>query len=423
MRREPKKASGFTYVEIIACLCIVTLIVGPLSYSFFMSVKTRVNAGHIDEATSYAETLMGEIKEKMTKDIKQKYEVEHRRIDLSTWDDTKKNAAKWGAGKYLLKLTDAEFAGATTRPSETLDNLFGYKKVDGKSQLDTRYHTDQYAYEVAIWHMDELTLTSNELDSTSKQFIVNTTSLEKATKFYTDAQTDSEYQFDETYYESLAQPIEFKITDEMYKIFKDDKKLYIPNGTSTPKIVDVNSICFTDQDNTEATNSEIQFEKKEIKNNTTVCGYHFTLKENAAGTGISDEKKKEYTSIIDVDLNQLLKDEKGKTIDTYEGYTLKFTNQTDFNQLIRINHHLGDAISEGSSESSKSAQDIYEDFNVVATNTGKGKSTISYITKEEPFDNYLIAIVVREKNPVQGKEGKIVKKMIDIYSYDVNVSG
>ena len=421
MRKHKAREHGFTYVEIIVCLCIATLIVGPLSYSFLTSVQTRVSASHIDEATAYAEGLMIEIKEKMTKDIKEKHQVEKRRINMSSWDEGKKKDIKSGAGKYLLPSTAPELGAIGSRPSAHLRTLLGETVGgDGKSELDARYNTEKYSYEVGLWRMDELPLTSNK-------FTLDTSTLEKATKFYTD--TEAEYQFDASFYDSPTRPITFEITAEMLKVFVDSQKIYIPNYVSTQKIIDVNTINFTSQDDTEKHNSVIRFDRNEIKVNGNCCGYHYTITEE--GTGVSDADKGSYTSIINVDLDALLRDDNGVNLSSYKNYTLKFTNTTRFDQVIRIGHSFKKAID--TTEKDADMQKIYDSFNITvedkpkageeATELTIGKSTISRIKKEDLFDNYLMAIVVREKTPVQGEKGKIVKKMLDVYSYDIGVDG
>ena len=59
---------------------------------------------------------------------------------------------------------------------------------------------------------------------------------------------------------------------------------------------------------------------------------------------------------------------------------------------------------------------------MVVEDKADGKSIITQINDTKPYENYLIAVVVRDKNPVQGLAGKVVKKMINIYSYDNNTS-
>lgn len=431
MRKYKSRESGFTYVEVIVCLCVATLIVGPLSYALLNSIRTRVNATHIDEATSYAEELMINIKEKMTEDINQKYQVDQRRIDIASWDATKKADAKSGVGQYLLKSTDSEIAALTERPRRALYEFLGETLSGGKSPSDTRYDTEKYAYEIALWRMEDLPLTSDPA-LTSRIFTLDKDTLKDATKFYTDA--DSKYQFEDTFYTSTANPITFKVTDAMLKTFVDQDQIYIPNYAGEEKIIDINRINFKDaapgepesEDEIEAENSEIHFNKtrQEIKVGSNTCGYHYTITEHGT-SGISDTDAKKYTSIMDVDLGTLIKDENGNTITTYKGYTLKFTNTTRFDQVIRVGHHLDGVLD-------TTAQEIYDSIHIIvedvpktgelATSTTIGKSTISRINKENHFENYLIAIIVREKSPVQGEEGKIVKKMIDVYSYDVNAS-
>ena len=148
----------------------------------------------------------------------------------------------------------------------------------------------------------------------------------------------------------------------------------------------------------------MQVEEKKEK----VCGYHYI---NTSHSTATDE-----TSIINVDLSHVIEGTDNINLGhCTQPFTLKFTNTTSFDQVIRVGHHLRN-------QTEESIQAIYNKFNIVVEDTGSGKSTISYMNEDKFFENYLIAIIVREKDPVQGEAGKIVKKMVDIYSYHINTN-
>ena len=60
-------------------------------------------------------------------------------------------------------------------------------------------------------------------------------------------------------------------------------------------------------------------------------------------------------------------------------------------------------------------------LNIIVKDTD-GKSSIERINEVEPYDNYVVAMIVRELTPVIGEEGKVIKKMLDVYSYDVTAN-
>lgn len=57
-----KNQKGLTFAEVVICIFIVALVVGPITASFSSSTKDRVSAERINEATVNAEKLTEEIK-------------------------------------------------------------------------------------------------------------------------------------------------------------------------------------------------------------------------------------------------------------------------------------------------------------------------------------------------------------------------
>ena len=407
---------GFTYVEILICLVIIALIVTPISYSFLTAVKIRVAAVEMDEATTYAEQLLNDIKFQMTEDIMLQQEVLGTRYKTSGKSAAEINKVKEGVAQYLLDWSELP-AGVTKRDSVHLNTFLTSLEV---TDLAVRYDTNKYAYEVALWRISDVLLTSDTLT-------LDKDTIKKATKIYSD--TDSSYQFQEVNYDvgSMVNPIAFKITSEMLRAFKDDTLSYVPNQVTNEKILDINTIKFG------ATGMPAVVNKKQkealpitvepnirvgfneiLDSDGTKLGYVFHINEGTVSSTDFPEDRSHYRSIIEVDVRNLLrKSEDLSEITTYDGLTFKFINYTKYNQFIRIKKNLIET---------EDRDAITSKFNVVVEDKADGKSIITQINDTKPYENYLIAVVVRDKNPVQGQAGKVVKKMINIYSYDINTS-
>lgn len=395
-----EEVHGFTYVEIIVCLWIATLIVGPLSYSFLISVRTSTSAKHMEDATTFSEKLMLDIKEQMTEDIIAKGELEGRKIQIN--GETAKKKIKEGAGQYLLE-GNARASEGINRSAEKIEALLD---EDSKT-LNAKYHTQQYAYEVAMWQIDDIPLSSENA------FTLNDTTIDKAIKFYTDS--DTKYQFDKQYYASLTNPITFEVTDKILKTSKD----------SDEKIADLNTIAFKEDGSfdkvyTSHTPPRIKVKLSSvIKVGGKTKGYHFIIEDGGISASLFPKEKS--ISIIEIDVRNLLRDANLNDLERFKDYTFKFTNQTDYNQMIRVKQNAIYPDEADAYTKERIFQAVSERFNIVADDQKAGKSTIVHTDDIETYTNYMIAILVRDKKPVQGEVGKVVKQMIDFYSYDVTV--
>lgn len=417
MLRDRKQDNwGFTYVEILVCLMIISLIVAPISYSFLTSVKMRVAAVEMDEATSYAEQLLEDIKYQITEDIMLQQEVLGARYKTGDKSEAEIKKAKEGIAQYLLDWS--ALSPAVARRDSIRLNMF--LTGLGVTDLAGRYDMNKYAYEVALWRISDVSLTSDTLT-------LDKNTLKKATKIYSDS--DSSYQFQDVNYDtgSMISPITFKITPEMLKVFKDDTLSYVPNQVTDEKILDINTVKFDDTGVPTVVNKKqkealsptvepnIKVEFKEILNSAGIkIGYLFHINEGTISSSDFPEDKSNYRSIIEVDVTNLLrKSDDLSEITTYDQLTFKFINHTEYDQFIHIKKNL---------IGTEDRDVINSKFNVVVDDKAGGKSTITQINDIKPYENYLIAIVVRDKDPVQGQVGKVVKKMINIYSYDMNTS-
>lgn len=419
-KRSKENEQGFTFVEILTCLAIVALIVGPICFSFLSSLKTRVTAESINDATAQAERLLEDIKIQMADDIILRQKIVGNRVDATAYTTEDKE----GTGGYLIDIVG-------NRPKiQMITFLKGYTPME----LNSRFNTDDYAYEVALWRVKDIPFASA---SSENIVTLDQNTINKATKLYTDSNT--EYQFDTTRYSGLANPITFKISNEMLKAFQDKALVYVPNQASADsayKIMDKNSIKLesdilsTTPDISEIVNwrkSTATVGEKEaieisaitpIKNSTNVVvGYTFTIEEgDDASLFVTDANN--YRSIIELDVRALLRKADLGPETAFDHLTFKFINETRFDQLVYV---LQNTLNE--------TEVVKDKFNIVAQASESmpsgvipGKSTIVRVDDMNAYENYIIAIIVREKSPALGEPGKIVKQLIDVFSYDVTTN-
>ncbi len=412
LRIYKQNEQGFTFVEILTCLAVVALIVGPICFSFLSSLKTKVTAESINEATAYAEKMLEDVKVQVTNDIILRQKIIGNRVATSSYNAIDKD----GICNYLVDLS----SGVSSRGSAPMTSFF---KGTDTNALNSSYNTTDYAYELAIWRINDLSFVAGGVST--KKFTLDASTIGKAAKLYTDSNTN--YQFNASKYTGIVNPITFEITDEMFKIFKDNTLDYVPNQSiseGAKKVADKNTITLkTDVNTVPPTVTDIENWRessgegnKAIKINKidtikdvagSHVGYTFYIENGADATTFTSA---DCRSIIELDIRALLRDSTMATLTTYDALTFKFINNTDFDQLIVVKQNALE---------SESIDNINEKFNIVALDKQNGKSSIVRIDDMNTFENYLIAIIVREKNPVLGTPGKIVKKLIDVFSYDI----
>lgn len=393
MRWQQEKSQGFTYVEVLVCIALLACMIGPLNHAYLTSIRTRVSAAQIDKVTFYAERLLQEIKEKMTKDITYQQKALGGQIASSSIDQI------YGVIQYLRDYDELSASQIRERQTSLNQLLSDFSRED--------YETDQYAYEVALWRL-------SDVDLSLGTFTLNQDTLKKASCFYSDK--DKQYQFLETNYPTGSNLVSFKINKEMLKAFWDEELKYIPYPTEEDKKIKLLDLCTVKvkEDgkkegilNVEIKNqfSRITFDVESIKDSRgQMIGYSMTNHCNP----FAKEPGCTYRSVIDLDIRSLLRKADLSELTTYDSFTFKFINTTPYDQMIRIWQNVNE---------SESIEQINKKFNIVALDQGIGKTTITRINDTVPYENYLIAIVVRDKKPIQGQTGKVVKKMLDVYSY------
>lgn len=335
---------GMTYAEVIICMLIAAMMIGPICISFVSSTRIRANAEVISEATLNAEALLGEIKEKITKDI----------IDGT-----------------------AESYGTSTK-----------KLSDFLGSLDTaRYKTSDYIYEIAIWKVDDALESDGSMNLSKVKF-------NKALKLHSGEALDGRNIFANN---MLGDDIAFKADVANIKTYLAyNRELEgatlkaIKNGT----YIDL-------QGPTYKGNSD-KFGKITLQKKLDDKTYIFKI-DGATDTGMG---------IINIDLRGVPQNcslEPTASGCTCTAYFYKFINKTANPQIIRVIRARTD----------KQTDNHFNDkFYVLANSESTGETSIERVKDMGNYYNYIIAVVVRDQNPSIGEKGKIVKKMVDVYSYD-----
>lgn len=402
-----RKNGGFTYIEVLVCLVILALFITPMSYAFLITIKMNRSAIEQERVTAYTEQLLEDIKYQMTQDIELQQKVLGTRYKLEGKTEIEIKKAKEGVSGYLVD-AEALSINGTAREDVALDEFL---TSIGDTNLVERYDMDQYAYEIALWRISDIALINHTL-------VWDKSTLKKATKMYSHKVLSDTYSLHEGIVEDGESPISFKITPEMLKIFKDDTLSYIPNQVIDEKVLEYNRIQFNALGIPEvmlnsSKEAMIQIQPCEILDvSGTKRGYVFQLYEGAMSKGGFTKNSNKYRSIIEIDVRNLLrKSEDLSEETTYDQFTFKFINHTAYNQFIHIRKNLIDTEDE---------ERVNRKFNIILEDKKAGRSLMTQIDDIKPYENYLIAIVVRDKQPIQGQVGKVVKKMMDVYSYRKN---
>lgn len=419
---------GFTLVEVLISLAIAAFIVGPISLSLLSAIKMRLSAESIDQVTKTTERLMEDVKSALTYQIYNKQEVEgQRKVAI---DEVNDKLALQGYKQCLLANSDPTFVTVNRSeafPLEAFLNfnpLFTPPETVPSINLQEAYDTDHYAYEVALWRVEDITFEGEQL-------LLTPTQMNAATKLY----TDSTYKWSTGKgYDAIVYPLSFQMSSEMLKLFEDADQKYAPGATPSPiKLLDTKEVKVQSNgslDMPKATVGNVKLESKAIINAGQNKGY--TIKVSLIGAEDPLAYPHANTRInIEVDIREIIGDVQTLKADAQSGVavntkTLKFINETKYDLVIRVKDNLPRDLYTSSEvdymDKNKKVNDyIDKKYNivVVASSGESGKSTIVKKADIEPCGNYMIAIIVREKDPALGQSGKIIKKMIDVYSYDV----
>lgn len=391
---EHQRQKGFTYVEVVVCLCIAVMMVGAFSEAFLSAIKTKVAADDLKQAVGYGEQLMLQIKERIDKDLMLKAQMEERLVDVTKLSKEEKERTHSGITEYLMPLSEA---GIGTRPNYLLSKWLS----ESHTQLQKSYDTTRYAYEIAIWSMKDVSKINGIFKLTNE-------ALMPATKIYTDERFQFVLSSDE---EKDWRQVTFKDTKHYLETNYWDKE-------NRPKT----SLLFDELGNFEEKQGylgdmpvQLTFVSEITGANGKRCGYHFRVDEteNYKGEG----KPKEWIYEVELDVRKWLRNEKLEKITDFDDYTFKFTNQTPYDVVIVIHQNIyyekGKKQAETEENKEAGKVEVNQKFRVVTECLNSGRITIMRNDAYEMRSHYMIILQIRDKAPVFGKEGKKIKELID----------
>ena len=396
-----ERERGFTYVEVVVCLCIAVMIVGPFSRAFLSFIKTKVSAEDLKQATDYGEQLMLQIKERIAKDLILQQQMEGRLVDVSKLAKEEKDRMHSGMTQYLRSVSE-EIAPA--RQNYLLSEWLS----ESPTHLQKNYDTDRYAYEIAIWPINDIPKTDGIFKLTNK-------ALTDATKIYTDETFQFGLSLDE---ESDWQQITLKDAKDYLGISYLDKA-----NISKTSIVFDEAGAFEEKQvrgYLDPMPVQLTFVSEITDTHGKRCGYHFSIDETGSyGEG---KRQKEWIYQVELDVRKWLRNEKLEKITDFEDYTFKFTNQTPYNVVIvtsqNVYYEKGKNQAETEENKRIAREKVNQKFRVITECLGSGRITIMRSESYEMSPTYMIMMQIRDKVPVLGKEGKKIKQMVDFYSFN-----
>ena len=351
MKKGKHREHGFTYIEIIICIGIVACFMGPLSQAFLSAIRTRVAANRIEEVTSYTEQLMLEVKEAI------------RTEELLYQSD---------------KVIKEDFQASSVQNKERGYISTNLEALLGRNDLKRRYQMEQYAYEVAIWHEQDL-IESEEMVELDEK------ALNQSIRFYSDEEAKSLFQEKKDNNDLVALEIKYPSSKRLEKS-KDIHRVTIYFTEDGQ----VNKVNYAD----EQTPIKVRLVPHiETKGKQEIC--HLKIEED------SHTSKREGFNIIELDCS---------TISNNQPLKVKLTNDTHYNQLIQICHKIE------SNDKGNIEQDQLKLWDIMVEDKKQGKSTLIHTQHKIPYGHYVIMIRIKDKNPVQGEKGKVLKQMIDRYN-------
>ena len=377
MLKQPQNMKGMSYLEIIVCFFVISLLVLPLSTSFLSAIRVREAGVDLSQSTFQTERLMEEIKEQLRKDSLNVY-----------------------------KLNIAE--------KSELSYLFG-GPLEASDYISKTYQTDRYDYEVAIWPLKE------QIGSTTISALSAKDDSCKAFRFYTAADANSAFKYKS---EEESQLPQLNMASSANLFLSTGSYLYTPalgsdslnlstikgmatilfkqNEHSTPlPIVEVDSV----------TCQNLTIIKKDLYIADTKQGYSFEIQQiqPTETTG---------TNMVIID-TQLLQDFSEVTTTN-----IKIKNKSQLPLLVKI------VVGEVKIEEDKTEEDkiLAEEVKMTAMeniikltledSSINGKTSIEKVFSKPMQEGYLISIVVRDKEPKLGQSGKIVKTMMDFLTFE-----
>ncbi|WP_054739244.1 hypothetical protein [Cellulosilyticum ruminicola] len=372
------KNKGFTYTEFVISLALVTLVIAPICMSFVINRKIYAASNAVEKGVYYTEALMANVKEQLEEEVCLKRQKENIQIEVYPDSKLSRSIQDW--------LENTENIGNRLR----LESFLVHRTME---ELEKDYEIQRYAYEVMIWPLKEW--------KEEKTAVCDKAQLSKGISFYSD--------INEVF--DTVQEQEEKAISKVIEKYEGKRNSKEPTDKQVITLT-ANDLEQADRFN-EVSRLEVvnNFKDGQSKVKPIILR---DAKGKIEGLRyiITSSKKENRPGIIEVNVNGLLRKinkaknqiELNQEIKTF---VLQFENETSNEQTIRI---IRDAL-----EGVDTLTEIDEKIKVSVLNNENGKINLVRTTSNSRNDDFIIMVTTREKSPIIGKKGKLIKRMIDFY--------
>lgn len=378
-----KKHKGMSYAEVTISFLVASLFILPIYSTFINATGTQLETRSIQQSTLYSETLLDNIKWKLEKDLEVAHEVAYNRSNETP--------------AYYL---NPYVAPEVQKAAHSFEEVFDYVGQNAQESLNQLYNTDRYAYEVAIWDLNEMLTEVNTLDAATQTRTIGFGLASKAVKWY----SNPNYILDKYYHDSILPT--FSIDEGLTTIFKNDLYLtaYSPNSENSSSISGVVKLTLGLKDSNLDIVDIQRYGTLGISDGTDMldCGQipgrNYVIHSTNAGANdrglvIIDTRGVDFTSV-----------------EIREGL-FRVENTSELPLMVKVLSNETDM------------EKIDKFIKLFFTNSNTENSiNIEYVHNIALENSYLIGIIVRDLSPALGKGGKVIKTMFDIYSYAPKIS-
>ncbi len=388
--RKRNSQSGMTLIEVLMSLAILSLLALPIASYFTIAAGTRADSQSVAKATIYAENLLNDIKEQIDTDVKGQRDEESR----PDFDASGSVKPRTGIRDYVMKTKNIDQTDASSTFKYELKD---YLNKD-ETKFNTEYETDKYAYQAVVWRLDEETLDyiSSLTPGSDKMLEWSPDSIKRGLQVF----NNSNYDFvTETV---INEQIKFNLPAALLDDSFIPKDKYLSGQVERGGDKNYAVVIPINQDGTldvsNIVDHDLILTRKELKRtNSDSVSASDTRKYYKLEFGGSGRR----TILIDATKVSTM----GSSSIGNNGLTLEIQNNVSDQLVVQVRKSLDKKVDD---------LDKFLRFSPVTDN-----NTVIERPKDiEVEDAYLIALIVRDLNPSNGKKGKVIKKMIEVYSYD-----
>lgn len=391
--KKRNSQSGMTLIEVLTSLAILSLVVLPIASYFTIAAGARADSQSVAKATIYAENLLTDIKEQIEEDVKVQRAEENNPRFSGTYSLVARTASD-GLRDYVKKGTSIQDSDVIPEFKYTVFDYFD----KAETAFNAEYETDKYAYEAVIWRLDQETI--NYIKSAADPYLLNwgQESIKRGLRLY----NNNKYQLDGIDPDAAKIKLPALLLEDSF-ITKDQYFEGEVKRGGTPNYYGVVTIDTDGKASFEPFSSYASLAEYDPNNpiDNAANRNHYKLK--VSGTG---------KRTILVDATKVHKNIQPNTT------KIEIENNSAAQLVIQVRKSTGEDLGDASLYNALSTTDeIDKRIRLVPA---KGSNNIVFERPKDiqVEDVYLIAVIVRDLSPSNGKKGKIVKKMVEVYSYD-----